>query len=248
MPVFGAYEGLTFFDQWLHSVHVMLCALATLIACVPLLTEKGSLEHKFAGRIYLPISLLALVMASFLAWHERSLVLFCFNSFCAYLLLSGWRATREQGPPQLIDWMIPGTLLLLSTGVTLHAMIFDQGMRSFYLLFFALNGFFLCGRDWGHLRQRLQKTGKAPEWLGRHIAGMVGSVLANFSVVVLTLLPLWLHWLWPVTLILAAAYFINKEEKKKRQLRKAMATVLKPKFRTPSHRNNDDEDNFRKAA
>ena len=116
LALFSAYAGLPFSEQLLHGLHFMLCSFAVLTACVPLLTQKGSFEHKFGGMIYLPLSLAALTLACFMAWREASFVLFCFDAFCAYLLLSGWRAVHESDRPKLIDWAIPAGLFLLSAG------------------------------------------------------------------------------------------------------------------------------------
>jgi uncharacterized membrane protein YfcA len=178
-----------------------------------------------------------------MAWQESSFVLFCFNVFCAYLLLSGWRAVHEKNEPGPIDWIIPGTLFGLAIGVTGHALFFDEGLRSFYLLFFALNGFYLAWRDWKHLRRRLyQQRNKvffagisfgppgATEWMSRHVAGMAGSLMANLSVVVLTLLPLELHWLWPASLIAIGACVAWKERQKKQRLKAVLAPILNPSF------------------
>ncbi len=258
MPTFSAYNSLPFFDQLLHGAHFMLCSFALLVACIPLLTEKGSVEHKFGGLIYVPLSMVALLLASWMAWRESSLVLFTFNCFCAYLLMSGWRAVHEDKNSNIIDWIIPGSLFVIALGVTLDAMLHDQGMRSFYLTFFAVNAFYLSWRDWTYLQSRIQfnryklflasmtiKQAQPASWMGRHIAGMVGSVIANLSVIVLTLLPLSLHWLWPVTLLFAGGYIAYREQQKKLRIRNAMATVLQPKFRAKPHTSGED---WRKAA
>ena len=152
--MFEQYDALPYFDQMLHWVHYLLCGFAVLIACVPLLTTKGSDEHKFGGMVYLPVSCFAFLLASIMAWRESSLVLLCFNVFCAYLLLSGWRAVHEKEKPVLIDWLIPAGLFLLAAGVAFHALIYDEGKRSFYLMFFAFNAFYLSWRDFRHLRRR----------------------------------------------------------------------------------------------
>ncbi|HUY67681.1 MAG TPA: hypothetical protein VMV79_00070 [Alphaproteobacteria bacterium] len=255
----SAWQGLPFADQFLHGVHFMLCAFATVVACVPLLTPKGSPEHKFGGLLYVPVAMAALLLAGIIAWREASLVLFSFDGFCAYLLLSGWRAVHEKENPAPIDWLIPGALIALAIAVALHALFIDQGPRAFYLLFFTLNAFYLAHRDWKHLRRRanLQKlklflidenfAALPMEWLNRHVAGMAGSAVANLSVVVLTLLPLSLHWLWPVTLIALAGAFALRERQKKERLRKAFPAALQPSFaarRSPRR----DEDDFRRAA
>lgn len=261
MVVLSAHEGLPFFDRWLHGAHFMLCTFAVLVACVPLLVTKGTPEHKFAGLIYLPISFAALCLASFMAWREASSVLFCFNCFCAYLLLSGWRAAHEKEQPELIDWLIPVSLFVLSVSVALHALIYDTGKTSFYMMFFAINGFYLAWRDWKALRQRIlasqQKVVFAgnvygqwqnDNWMARHIAGMVGSVLANLSVVVLTLLPLAWHWLWPAVLIFAGLVVAWREHEKKQRVRKTFAPVLQPGFVRNKTSYKPPEDDFREAA
>ncbi len=192
-------------------------------------TEKGSLEHKCAGLIYLPLSLLALLLASAIAWQEQSIVLFCFNSFCVYLLMSGWRAVHEGASPDRLDWAIPLSLMILVGAILLKVLFLPYGPGNLYLAFFALNGGYLVFRDFRHLQQRALKArynildiflhGQRLDtegWMGRHIAGMVGSATANLSVIVLTLLPVSLHWLWPVTL-LAAALFVARQQKEKRR-------------------------------
>jgi hypothetical protein len=244
LPFFDAYQSLPLADQFLHSLHFVLCALAVVVACAPLRMEKGSPEHKAAGMVYLPLSLIALLLGSVMAWREHSLVLFCFDSFCAYLLLSGWRAVHEKDAPDLLDWVLPSSLFVLAVAVTMHALFYDEGRRSLYLLVFALNAFYLCRRDFRHLKHRagwhrnrvflaaLEFSPGHESWMSRHIAGMAGSAIANLSVVVLTLLPLRLHWLWPVTLILGALWIAYRQKAKKRRLRPTR--VFAPVFQTAS--------------
>lgn len=222
-------------DQVLHGLHFMLCAFAVLIASVSLATEKGSLEHKFAGYLYLPLSLISLLLASLIAWHEKSSILFCFNVFCVYLLMSGWRAVHEDSKPDKLDWSIPLSLLALALGVMIKVLLDVKNPSDLYLTFFSLNSFYLVARDFSHLKKRSQRArqrklfgmfdammGSSEGWLGRHVAGMVGSATANLSVVILTLLPLRFHWLWPVTLLimaLVAARFQNEKRRQKSILR-----------------------------
>ena len=71
--------------------------------------------------------------------------------------------------------------------------------------------------------------------------------MANLSVVVLTLLPLSLHWLWPASLIALAGIVALKQRRRKAIVNKAVAAVLHPKFRTGVVRHQDDDD-IRKAA
>jgi hypothetical protein len=258
--VFAIYDELPFLDQFLHGIHFMLCAFAVLIACVPLLTEKGSVEHKFGGTLYMPVSIAAFTLASYMAWRESSLLLLCFNVFCAYLLLSGWRAMHEKEKPVLIDWLIPGGLFLLACGVALHAVIDDEGRRSLYLLFFAFNSFCLVVRDYRYLRRRMSRQrykafppdgagiGAASEWLNRHIAGMVGSVIANLSVVVLMLLPLDLHWIWPAALIVAAAAIAWQQHRKKARIQANIAAIFTPDFKAGKRMRMPRKENLRRAA
>ena len=257
MVAFDAYQNLSGWDQMLHNLHVLLCGLAVVIGIIPLATVKGSVEHRFGGLIYVPVSFVALGLATLIAWRESSLVLFCFNGFCTYLLLSGWRATHEKAKPVGIDWAIPAGLLLLAVIVSLDAVFGATGdQRAAYLIFFALNAFYLAGRDLKRLRRRafmkrspflaqlLLPQSDAEGWLGRHIAGMVGSMLANLSVLVLTLLPLSLHALWPATLITMSLGIAAYDYHKKRAVRRTVAQFLQPTFRP---RRKGDED-FRRAA
>lgn len=259
MPTFSAYDSLPALDQILHSLHVMLCCFALLAASVPALTEKGSPEHKFGGLLYVMISGMALAFGCAMAWRESNLVLFSFDCFCAYLLFSGWRAAHSNHEPRKIDWAIPLGMLTVSAIATASAVAKDMGLQSFYLLFFALNASYLALRDLRQLKARSRfmkyrlfmpdlatQDTDSTAWLGRHIAGMVGSAIANLSVVVLTFLPLSLHWLWPASLILIGSYIAWKERQKKLRVRRAMATIITPKFgkRRPGPAHED----WRKAA
>ena len=261
IPLLPAYAGLSFSEQLLHGLHFMLCTFAVLTAVVPLFTEKGSLEFKIGGMIYLPISLAALALASFMAWQEQSFVLFCFDAFCTYLLLSSWRALYERDTPGILDWALPSGLLLLSLAVTLHTFIYDEGVRSLSLLGFALNGFYLCWRDAQHLMRRrywekhkvffadMQFGPGAPAgWMSRYMTGMMGSLVANASVVVLTLLPIEWHWLWPVGLICAGALIMRKEHSRKMRVRRVLAPLLQPDFGRKKPLPHTPVDDIRRAA
>ncbi len=148
IPLLSAYDGLPDSEQLLHGLHFMLCSFAVLVACVPLGTSKGSLEHKLAGYIYLPLSFAALMLASWMAWSESSFVLFCFNAFCLYLLLSGWRAVHEGEKPTLIDWAIPVGLVGIALAIAVHALPSPTKVRAAFICSgFALNGFYLAWRD-----------------------------------------------------------------------------------------------------
>ncbi|MGE3623160.1 MAG: hypothetical protein AB7H77_04725 [Bdellovibrionales bacterium] len=246
-------------DQALHSIHFLLCAFAVLVACIPLLTPKGSLEHKFGGKLYLPFSFAALSLASYMAWHEASLLLFCFDAFCLYLLLSGWRAIHEKETPRLIDWLIPAGLFALAGAVTFMAMFQNNEKTTLYLFLFAFNAFYLSLRDLAILQKRAhwlknqvffagRRFGlpQTTEWLNRHIAGMAGSFMANLSVVALTLLPLSLHWLWPVTLVTLAGGIAYSQHRRKARVRKTVAAIIHPAFHASARKRMDE--NLRRAA
>jgi len=259
MLTFTAYDGLPAWEQWLHSLHLLLCAFAVLLGLIPLVTPKGSAEHKLGGLIYVPVSLAGLALASWMAWAEQSLVLFCFNSFCAYLLLSGWRAVHEQAQPRWIDWLIPGGLVALAMLIILQNLWhpLDDMRKALCLMFFAFNGCYLGGRDLCRLRRKarmrsspllaifsIQPDGQTG-WMGRHIAGMVGSLLANLSVIVLTLLPLELHWLWPATLITLSLLIALQDYRRKSRLRRTMARIIQPDFAKSRRKPSEP---FRRAA
>jgi hypothetical protein len=260
IPLLSAYAGLPETEQLLHGLHFMLCSFAVLIACVPLGTPKGSFEHKLAGYIYLPLSFTALSLAGWMAWSESSFVLFCFNAFCLYLLLSGWRAVHEKEKPTAIDWAIPTGLIGIALAVAVHVAITDEGTRSLYLFGFALNGFYLAWRDMKHLQRRnawhwqrmfLSETfmdASAAAWMNRHVAGMIGSVIANTSVVVLTLLPLELHWIWPTGLMIAGSWIWWKDRQKKMRVKHALAPILRPGFGRGKVPRDAETDDVRRAA
>jgi hypothetical protein len=261
IPLLPAYAGLPFSEQVLHSLHFMLCTFAVVAAILPLFTQKGSFEFKIGGMIYMPISFAALALASYMAWQEHSFVLFCFDAFCAYLLLSGWRALHEHDTPGIVDWALPAGLLMLSLAVTLHVFMYDEGTRSLYLFGFALNGFYLCWRDARHLLRRATREkhkmflpdmqfgpGAPALWMNRYMTGMLGSLMANASVVVLTLMPIELHWLWPVGLIGAGAFILWKERSRKMRVHRVLAPLLQPDFGRISKLRDKPVDDIRRAA
>jgi hypothetical protein len=160
----------------------------------------------------------------------------------------------------VIDFAIPGSLFVLACGITLHALWCDFGVRSFYLLFFAINAFYLSWRDAQQLRDRISwrrrslffadtyfRTLRPDGWLGRHIAGMVGSMMANLSVLVLTLLPLSLHWLWPAILFIAGAVIAHKERTKKMRTRVTMPPLVRMP-RNPATGEQKEDSVTRRAA
>lgn len=205
--------------------------LAVLAALIPLRMEKGSILHKIGGRIYLWVAVIACLAGIFLAAVETRLLLFSFQCFLLYLLVAGWRALQPDDVNFIwLDLGLVAGLVALACLMFGVALVQPDPKQTFYLGFFALAAGMLAWQDLGrwHQQRAWQRVASFfgavhrpmppnVNWLGRHVSLITGSVIMNLSVVVLTLLPLSLHWIWPVLLMIAAILVAHRHESRRRQ-------------------------------
>lgn len=229
--MFSVYDTLSPLGQALHSAHVLFSALAVALALIPLLTEKGSLPHRWGGRVFLGLSIFACLIGFALGLQEHSLLMLAFQTFFAYLLLGGWRAVRRDIDRLMqLDILLIVTLAALACVMFGAALITDDPLRRFYMAFFAICAAVMGWRDalrlqkylaWRRLRHFLGSFEAPPDhWLSRHAGMVIGSVIVNVTVVVLSFLPHDWHWLWPVLLLVASWLMIERQSRQRhKQLR-----------------------------
>ncbi|MGB4100524.1 MAG: hypothetical protein WBK91_01250 [Alphaproteobacteria bacterium] len=216
-------------DWSLQLTHLTGVIVALLIGLLPLLTVKGSRTHREAGQIYLACSTLVFTLGLVIAWRQAAPLLFCFHGFFAYMLLSGWRALYRATRPGWIDWAILGILLAVTVAVALLALRQPDPRAALCFALFALGSFGMVGYEARDLRT---PSRLAAGWLIRHVAGMIGSMVAHFSVIAGYFLPSAWQWTVPVVLALLAAYIALH-----RRWRKATRARRAQKFLGP-HWNN----------
>lgn len=218
-------------DWSLQLTHLTGVMVALLIGLLPLATTKGSKTHREAGQIYLVCSLLVFALGIVIAWRQATLLLFCFHGFFAYMLLSGWRALYRPARPTWVDWGILGILLAVTLAVATFALRQPDPRAALCFALFALGSLGMVGHE---ARDLWTPSRLKSGWLNRHVAGMVGSLVAHFAVIAGSFLPT--HWQWalPVTLaLLATAIALRhrwRREARTRRLRKFLGPGWHNKF------------------
>ncbi len=190
-------------DWSLQLTHLTGVIVALLIGVLPLITVKGSKTHREAGQIYLVCSLLVFALGLVISWRQTAPLLFCFHGFFAYMLLSGWRALYRASRPGWVDWAILGILLAVTVAVAGVALRQPDPRAALCFALFALGSLGMLGHE---ARDLWTPSRLKNGWLNRHVAGMVGSMVAHFSVIAGSFLPSDWQWALPVALAVIAAY------------------------------------------
>lgn len=222
---------LPVFDWSLQLTHLTGVIVALLIGLLPLITAKGSKTHREAGQIYLVCSLLVFSLGMLIAYRQAALLLCCFYGFFAYMLLSGWRALHRPMRPNWIDWGILGILLAVALAVAFFAMHQANPRAAGCFGLFALGSFAMVGHEG---RDLLLPPHRASGWLNRHVAGMIGSLVAHFSVVVGSFLATDWQWILPALLAFIGALLALRrrwrQTMRERRMQKFLGAAWSQKF------------------
>jgi uncharacterized membrane protein YeaQ/YmgE (transglycosylase-associated protein family) len=218
-------------DWSLQLTHLTGVMVALLIGLLPLITAKGSKTHREAGQIYLVCSLLVFGLGMLIAYRQAALLLFCFHGFFAYMLLSGWRALHRPARPDWIDWGILGILLVVALAVAVFAAHQANARAAGCFGLFALGCLGMVGHEAHDL---LLPPQRASGWLNRHVAGMIGSLVAHFSVVVGNFLTTDWQWVLPALLAFVGALLALRrrwrQSMRERRLQKFLGSDWSQKF------------------
>lgn len=184
--------------------HIAAGTVALLAGPVAMLSRKGLLLHRRAGKIYFWSMAAVFVTAVVLSTVRPNPFLFAIAIFSFYLVASGYRALSHKqlhkgGPIARIDWLV------LGCGALCGAALIAQGTSRLI----AGNAFGTVSVAFGAVlailivrtaRKFFDPKGHAKFWLVSHVLGMCAGYIATitaFVVVNVTFLPGWLIWLLP---------------------------------------------------
>lgn len=184
--------------------HIGTGAVAVLAGLVAIMTEKGGLAHRRAGKGF--VASMAVVAATAIVLYPLGptrfrLILALIAVFSFYLVFSGYRvlarnrAIHDAAP---IDWIGVAVVVLAGFGLVLVGLLWAVRGRSFAPVFLVFGG---IGTAFGGLDARRflrdDASGKRVVLhLQRMLAGYIAAISA-VSAVNLTTLPPYVSWLWP---------------------------------------------------
>lgn len=165
------------------GVHYAIGVIALATFWTAALTRKGSLVHKFSGKIYLlsmiVIVATAAIMTALAAWSKPGPV----HLFLAYLLVItstgmwlSWRAIRDKKNFAAYSGRVFVFLMVLNPLVSLCVLVVGLQIGSVLFGGFSLIGFFTGVSMWS-LRRR--GPTHALWWRSEHIRGMLGNGVAT---------------------------------------------------------------------
>ena len=187
---------------WLH---ILAGTLAILGGAVAILTEKGGLTHRRAGKGF--VVSMAVVAATAIALYPMApttfrLFLAMVAVFSFYLVFSGYRVLSRKRPTDgahPIDWVAVALVVLAGLGLLLIGgqwALRDQPFAPVMLVFGGI-GTVLGLQD---VRLFRAGDGEGPKWILLHLQRMMAGYIAAVtavSAVNFGSLPPYISWLWP---------------------------------------------------
>jgi uncharacterized membrane protein len=191
-------------EVWTLWLHIAAGVVALFTGGGALVTTKGGLWHRRAGKLF--VASMAVVVGSvipLLAFEptpsRRFLTLVAI--FSGYLAFSGYRAlprNRSGDRGRLVDWTAAGTVILACVGLGSWGLTQLLDGESFGLVMVVFGG---IGLAFGVIDLRtFWVTDRREEWMVTHLQRMVGAVIATVSAVSAVNLTGTLGvaaWLWP---------------------------------------------------
>ena len=186
-------------------VHIAVGTLGTVGGVVAMLTRKGSLWHRRAGRVF-AVSMLAIIgLALVMSVMRPNAFLFMVGLFSAYLVAVGWRAAVvRDGRPRRLDWTIAWSMAgagLVMIGWGVAGMVTGASYPAPVLIVFGLiGGAFALG----DLRLFRAGGARGVDRIARHLGHMTGGFIAALTAVLVVnggALPDLVRWLAPTVLL-----------------------------------------------
>lgn len=167
-------------DQYLIYLHAFFGGLALVSGLVPVISKKGSKNHKKFGRIFffsLLLSSLLGLLITLLPSHENTFLL-VIGIFTLYLLISGYRALSYRKSSSLIlDKVISTVMVFVGIAMILYPIIL-LGKFNIVLSLFGVIGIAFATRDLIFFRDK-QKLIKSR--LRLHIGKISGAYIAAIT-------------------------------------------------------------------
>lgn len=184
--------------------HIAAGVVALLAGVGALVTTKGGLRHRQAGRIYV-MSMGVVVGTVFLLLafdpSQERIFLTLIAIFSGYFAFSGYRVLSRKRPVddvETIDWgaavLLVGTCLFLG-GWGISFLLGGDSFGTVMIVFGAI-GLIVGFSDFWEFRN----SDRRGPWITNHLRRMIGAYIATVtavSVVNLTMVPSVVSWLWP---------------------------------------------------
>lgn len=194
-------------------VHIATGTLALLAGTGALVTTKGGVRHRQAGKAFLAgmggvvgtvVVLLALDPTPF------RMILTLVAVFSGYLAFSGYRALSRKQPTARahpIDWTAAGVVIVACLGLGGWGLAWVLDGASFGLVMVVFGA---IGLVFGSIDLRQFWGGTNGEWKVSHLQRMIGAFIATVSAVsAVNLTPMLgiVAWLWPTAIGVPLIYY-----------------------------------------
>jgi len=194
---------MTTLEEWTLWIHIAGGMMALFAGVGALVTEKGGLRHRQAGRVFL-VSMGIVVGTVFVLLPLDPTpfrgILTLVAIFSGYLAFSGYRVLSRKRPAQTaheVDWIAAGSVILACLGLSVWGVTWLLDGRSFGIVMLVFAG---IGVAFGTMDIRLFQASGAEEWVVNHLQRMIGAFIATVSAVsAVNLTPVLgiAAWLWP---------------------------------------------------
>jgi len=203
-------------ETWVLWIHIAAGTVALFAGLGAILTEKGGLLHRRAGKAFL-CSMAVVVATVFvlLAADPTTfrIILALVAVFSGYLAFSGYRALsrkRSTDTVHITDWTAAGSVVLACVALGVWGVVWILDGNSFGIVMAVFAG---IGIGFGTLDAWSFWTGTYGEWMVNHLQRMLGAFVATVSAVSavnLTSVMGIMAWLWPTILGVPLIFYWSK--------------------------------------
>jgi hypothetical protein len=204
-------------EEWVLWLHIAGGTVSLFAGLGALVTTKGGLRHRQAGKVFL-VSMGVVVGTAFVLLPLNPTpfraILSLVAIFSGYLAFSGYRVLSRKRPAQTahtVDWIAAGSVIAACLGLSVWGIIWFLGGRSFGIVMLVFAG---IGIAFGTSDIYLFRTNDAKDWMVTHLQRMIGAFIATVSAVsAVNLTPMMgiAAWLWPTVLGVPLIYYWSKE-------------------------------------
>ena len=185
-------------------IHIAAGSIALLAAPVALITMKGGVNHKRAGKVYAAAMTVVFLTALPLALLTSNVFLLLIAGFSFYMVFSGWRFARNySGRPQPVDWTAVTIMMLTGLGMWGYAVALATSGDSQWVTMLAFGALaLLLGLADLQFYRRPPTSGT--KRISRHLTNMLGGTIATVTAVTVVNVdanPVWLPWILPTVVI-----------------------------------------------
>jgi len=204
---------------WTLWLHIAAGTVAVLAGLGALVTEKGGLRHRQAGKSFVVAMGVVVVTTVLLAVFDPTsfrLFLVLVAVFSGYLAFSGYRVLSRKRPADevaLVDWVAASAVVLACLALGGWGITRLVEGATFGVVLVVFGG---IGLGFAYLDVRSFRTDEGGEWMVAHLQRMIGAFVATISAVSAVNLTDTLGvvaWLWPtVALTPLIVYWSRKYE------------------------------------